>query len=75
MQSFINNDVQSIALLNTDRIILNILNEDLGIDTIFKIIDDITEYLNGEIGLVSKDDFLLVYDENNTTIDRYAQFF
>ena len=63
------------SIINNDRIILNLLNTDLGIDVIFKIIDDITEYLNGEIGLISKDDFSLFYDENNTSIDRYAQFF
>lgn len=63
------------SIINNDRIILNLLNTEIGIDVVFKIIDDITEYLNGEIGLISKDDFSLCYDENNTDIDRYAQFF
>lgn len=75
---FFSNKQENISTLNlpqTDRIIINLFNNDMGIDVIFKIIDDMTEYLNGELGLFSKDDFLILYDDNYTTVDRYSQFF
>ena len=75
---FFSNKTEEIGAINlpaTDRIIINLLNKNLEISTIFKIIDDITEYFNSEIGLISKDDFLILYDDNNSQIDRYSNYF
>lgn len=75
---FFSNKKEKIGTINlpkTDRIIINLLNEDLEIGVIFKIIDDITEYFNSEIGLISKDDFLILYDDNHAQVDRYSKYF
>ena len=62
------------SLPNTDKIIINILDNNIGIDVIYKIIDDIVEYLSGEIGISSKE-LLILYDDNNGYPDRYSEFF
>ena len=67
--------ISTIYLPDADRIIINLLNNELEIGTIFKIIDDITEYFNGELGLISKDDFLILYDDNHAPVDRYSNYF
>lgn len=69
------NKEQCNELPNTDKLIINFLDEDIGIDLIYKIIDDITEYFTSEIGLDTKDGFSILYDENNGVPDRYKEFF
>ena len=70
-----NININSFSLPNTDRIIINIFNTNIGIDVVFKLIDDITEYLNGEMGLFNSTDFSILYDDSLCNVDRYAQFF
>ena len=60
---------------NTDKIEIYILNEEVSADVIFKMIDDITEYLTSEIGLNMMKDVFVMYDEDNAPIDRFAKFF
>lgn len=62
------------SLPDTDKIIINILDDRPGIDVIYKIIDDIVEYLTAEIG-ISTNGFLILYDDNNGLPDRYSEFF
>lgn len=69
------NKDQCNELPNTDKLIISFLDEDIGIDLIYKIIDDITEYFTSEIGLDTKNGFSILYDENNGTPDRYKEFF
>lgn len=69
------NKEKRFELPNTDKIIISFINEDFGIDLIYKIIDDITEYLTAEIGLDTLDGFSILYDENNGVPDRYKEFF
>ena len=69
------NKEKCFELPNTDKLIINFLDEDMGIDLIYKIIDDITEYFTSEIGLDTKDGFSILYDENNGIPDRYKEFF
>lgn len=60
---------------NTDKIEIYILNKEVSADVIFKMIDDITEYLTSEIGLNMMKDVFVMYDEDNAPIDRFAKFF
>lgn len=59
----------------TDKVCIYILNEDVDADLIFKMIDDITEYLTGEIGFNMRKDVLVMYDETNAPVDRFSKFF
>lgn len=59
----------------TDKISIYLLGEEVDANLIFKMIDDITEYFTGEIGLSIGKDVLIVYDEDNAPIDRFAKFF
>lgn len=59
----------------TDKVCIYILNEEVDANLIFKMIDDMTEYLTGEIGLSIGKDVLIVYDEDNAPIDRFDKFF
>lgn len=62
------------SLPDTDKIIINILDNGPGIDVIYKIIDDIVEYLTSEIGF-STNGFIVLYDDNDGNPDRYSEFF
>lgn len=59
----------------TDKVCIYILNDEVDADLIFKMIDDMTEYLTGEIGLNMLKDILIMYDETNAPVDRFAKFF
>ncbi len=59
----------------TDNISIYILNNEIDADLIFKIIDDMTEYFTSELGLNIREDILIMYDETDSPIDRFAKFF
>lgn len=59
----------------SDKISIYILNEEVDANFIFKVVDDITEYLTSEIGFNLMQDVLIVYDDENAPVDRFGQFF
>lgn len=59
----------------TDKVVIYMLNDKIDANLIFKMIDDITEYLTGEIGFNMVEDALIMYDETNAPIDRFEKFF
>lgn len=59
----------------TDKVSIYLISEEVDANLIFKMIDDITEYFTSEIGLSIGKDILIVYDEDNAPIDRFAKFF
>lgn len=59
----------------TDKVSIYLISEEVDANLIFKMIDDITEYFTSEIGLSIGKDVLIVYDEENAPIDRFAKFF
>ncbi len=59
----------------TDKVCIYLLSEEVDANLIFKMIDDMTEYLTSEIGLDMMKDVLIMYDEANAPIDRFAKFF
>ena len=62
------------GLPNTDKIIINLHDDNIDIELIYKIIDDITTYMSGEIELPQKG-FSVLYDDNGGFPDRYQCFF
>lgn len=62
----------------TDKISICFLSQDLDVinaNLIFKMIDDITEYITGDVGLDILKDILIVYDDTNTVVDRFSNYF
>lgn len=63
---------------DTDHIIISLMNQNTDIinaQLIFKMIDDITEYITGELGLNVLDDMMIIYDDTKANVDRFENYF